>query len=153
MATHFWAFYFWWHISMTKCLNVCVFKWQICVLFYKMKSPYCLATHFDVTRDTQLCRDTLFENHWSTSKNLGDHKMKKLLKIKFTFFVSSLVVNSFVVFVIAGVLALLLLIATFFNRNVLDLNPVVIFTSLKKQDRDVNNWLRSWKGWSTARKF
>ncbi len=55
----FWQFIFLWHIDMTKCLNVCVLKWQICVIFYKMKSSDCLATHFDVTRDT------LFENHWS----------------------------------------------------------------------------------------
>jgi len=63
MATHFLAIYFWWHPNMTKCLNVCVLKWQICVFFYKMKSLDCLATHFDVTRDTQKCRNTLFENH------------------------------------------------------------------------------------------
>ncbi len=58
------AIYFWWHITITKCHDVCVLKWQICVFFYKMKSLDCLATHFDVTRDTQMCRDTLFEKHW-----------------------------------------------------------------------------------------
>ncbi len=46
---------------MSQCL---CFKVTNMCLFYKMKSLDCLATHFDVTRDTQKCRDTLFENHW-----------------------------------------------------------------------------------------
>ncbi len=79
MATPFLAIYFWWHIIITKCLNVCVLKWQLSVFFYKMKSLECLATHFDVTCDTQMCRDALFENHWSRSyENFTIHPYKVL---------------------------------------------------------------------------
>ncbi len=66
-AGHIWHSIFWWHLNMTKYVNVCFF-------FYKLKSLNCLATHVDVTRDT------LFENHCHRACHVSvkNHQVSKI---------------------------------------------------------------------------